>query len=55
MKQSVRIVGLCTSDKFDTESNFIIDKTKKLDIIVTENDSTSPQINKYIAQGIELI
>ena len=55
MKQSVRIVGLCTSDKFDTESSFIIDKTKKLDIIVTEHESTSPEMRKYIAQGIELL
>ena len=55
IKQSKRIIGLCTSDKLDTESNFIIDKTSKLDIIITEKDNTSTQVSKYIAQGIEMI
>ncbi|AQX09922.1 DeoR/GlpR family DNA-binding transcription regulator [Elizabethkingia ursingii] len=55
IKQSKQIIGLCTSDKLDTESNFIIDKTSKLDIIITEKDNTSPQVSKYIAQGIEMI
>ncbi len=55
MEHSKKVVGLCTTDKLDSETNYYIDRTEKLSYLITEEDSNHPQLRAYAALGLHIL
>ena len=55
MRHSVKTVGLCTSDKINSESPYFVAQTDRMHTLITENSKGTPGTKALAKLGIEIL
>lgn len=55
MQHSRKVVGLCTTDKLNTEASYFIEQTKKLNILISEKEADDRLLHTYTTLGIQTL